>query len=193
MIASRLNQAADKTSALDSFDQTKLSIFVKRGSLQWPEKSVDKERSADSLDKNDLRNKSRGLPGIWQEAIEEEGEDEQELSKLKDLEQRRNNQKTMVTPQKPGKLKLNFSLWERNDGFASKRAIKRIFINKTGLPSAGDTNSSNKKGNQGNTTLDSSDQNTLERQDDSHHERNLSIMTDFSNSAGTGRITKTRR
>jgi hypothetical protein len=165
------------------FDQSKLSIFVKPRAAGAEQPLVDNHR--ETLLDNMMRHRdaSKGLPGLWQEPIEEEAEEEQEYSKLKELEKRRNNQKSKVTTQKLTKLKLNFSLWERNDGFSSKRAVKRIFMNKGGLQNTYDTQSSKQMGNQGNTTLDSSDQNTAEKQENHRQARKLSLMTELSFSA----------
>lgn len=185
MLASRFKCQSPEEKATNYFDQTKLSIFVNPKTGYSEESSVEKEKREESLDMKDNRGTSRGLPGLWQEPIEEENEEDQEYSKLKQLEKRKKDQQSMVTPQKPGKLKLNFSLWEKNDGVSSKRAVKRIFMNKTNLQKTADTLSSKKFGNQGNTTLDSSDQNTTEKPGDENTCRKLSLMTDFSHSGGS--------
>lgn len=193
MIASHENEPSLATHVHEIFDQSKLSVFVRPRASDSLEKPAEIIESEDSHLKKERREISQGLPGIWQEPIEEEAEEEQEYSKLKDLERRRNNPKIKATPQKQGKLKVNFSLWERNDNFASKRAIKRIFLNKERSINTLETQSSHKLGNQGNTTLDTSDHNTTEKLEFTHHQRKLSLMTDLSNSGGRIKLRKNLR
>lgn len=169
---------------LNSFDQSKLSLFVNARTDRSKENSVEKEDRVGSQDHKQYRDTSRDLPGLWQEPIEEEAEEDQDYSKLKELEVRRTNQKVQATPQKSKKLKLNFSLWEKNDHFSSKRAVKRIFMSKSGVQGTHETLSSKHQANQGNTTIDSSDQNTTEKPRETIHGRKMSLMTEFSCSGG---------
>lgn len=163
------------------FDGTKLGLFVSRKKFDSEDSSVEKRPVNSSQEMFKTRERTLGMPGAWQEPIEEEAEEEPELSKLRSSEGRKIAQLDKSGPNKPSKLKLNFSIWEKRDSFASKRAVKRIFMNRTNFPCNTETHSSNHIAN---TTVDTSEKPPSDNSKQLPHRRKLSLMTELSNSGG---------
>lgn len=170
------------------FDDSKLGMFVCGKAGESDENSVERRPVESSQEKHSSNGRTLCMPGTWQDAIEEEAEEEHENPKFRDLEKRKINQKPMNNINKPLKMKLNFSIWERKDSFASKRAVKRIFMNRTGLQCNTETQSSKQMGN---TTVDTSEQNTADKSRQFAHKRKMSLMTELSNSGGKCVVSKT--
>lgn len=163
------------------FDQANLSIFVKGNARDSKESSLEKRKEEASLDKYGQKEQTLGIPGTWQDPIEEEGDEEVETIKLKDLEKRKAIERPNNSITKTSKIKFNFSLWEKNGGFASKRVIKRIFLNRPCFQSPAETQSSKFMGN---TTIDTSEPGTNEKPKNPSNPRKTSLMTELSNSEG---------
>lgn len=164
------------------FDKTKLGLFVSKRKYDSEDSSVEKRPTNSSQEILKNNGRTLGMPGAWQEAIEEEGEEEQETGKVRTLEARKTTSKADIGPNKLSKIKLNFSIWERKDSFASKRAVKRIFMNRTDIQCNAETQSSNLMGN---TTVDTSEKPPSDQSKQFPHRRKLSLMTELSNSGGS--------
>lgn len=161
------------------FDQAKLRLFVNDNSDVG---SVERRPEDSSREDKNQRTPVGPLLGNWQDPIDEEGEEEAESNKMNPLERFKLKQVPKTGASRTSKIKFNFSLWEKNDGFASKRAVKRIFLNKSSFQSPIGTTSTKQFGN---TTVDTSNPGTNEKPKMTSDLKQTSLMTEMSCSEGS--------